>query len=130
MTVPIDPTGLGGTLAEVVAALGRAQAASDDQSEQEPTIGRGEAVDGRVRARAVPLGRIENLELDPSVLRLSGEKLAQGIESAGQGREVRLFIGTVKGGPGRTSPNGGARRPAPTCRDHPAFPRRAWQRTP
>lgn len=82
MTGPIDPTGLGGTLADVVAALGRARAPSGDQSEQEPTIGRGEAVDGRVRVRAVLPGRIENLELDPSLLRLSGEELARGIESA------------------------------------------------
>ncbi|MFI5897562.1 YbaB/EbfC family DNA-binding protein [Actinoplanes sp. NPDC051513] len=82
MTSPIDPTGLGGTLADVVAALGRAQAPSGDQSEQEPTIGRGEAADGRVRVRAVLPGRIENLELDPSVLRLSGEEFARAIESA------------------------------------------------
>jgi len=50
MTGPIDPSGLGGTLADVVAALGRAQASSGDQDEQEPPIGTGEAADGRVRA--------------------------------------------------------------------------------
>lgn len=82
MTGPIDPSGLGSTLADVVTALGRAQTPSGDQGEQEPPIGRGEAVDGRIRVRAVLPGRIEDLELDPSVLRLSGEKLARGIESA------------------------------------------------
>jgi DNA-binding protein YbaB len=82
MTGPIDPSGLGGTLADVVAALGRAQAPAGDQDEQEPPIGTGEAADGRVRVRAVPPGRIENLELEPSLLRLSGDELAREIESA------------------------------------------------
>lgn len=82
MTGPIDPSGLDGTLADVVAALGRAQAPSGDQDEQEPPIGTGEAAGGRVRVRAVLPGRIENLELEPSVLRLSGEELAREIESA------------------------------------------------
>ena len=82
MTGPIDPSGLGGTLADVVAALGRAQAPSGDQDEQEPPIGAGEAAGGRIRIRAVLPGRVENLELEPSVLRLSGEELAREIESA------------------------------------------------
>lgn len=82
MTGPIDPSGLGGTLADVVTALGRAQAHPGDQDEREPPIGTGEAADGRVRVRAVLPGRIENLELEPSALRLSGEELAREIESA------------------------------------------------
>ena len=82
MTGPIDPSGLGGTLADVVAALGRAKTPSADQDEQEPPIGTGEAADGRVRVRAALPGRIENLELEPAVLRLSGEELARVIESA------------------------------------------------
>jgi hypothetical protein len=82
MTGPIDPSALSGPLAEVVAALGRAQAPSGEQPEQEPPIGMGEAADGRVRVRATLPGRIENLELEPSVLRLSGEELAREIESA------------------------------------------------
>jgi hypothetical protein len=82
MTGPIDPSGLDGTLADVVAALGRAQAPSADQDAQGPPIGAGEAADGRVLVRAVLPGRIENLELEPSVLRLSGEQLARQIESA------------------------------------------------
>jgi DNA-binding protein YbaB len=82
MTGPIDPSGPGGTLADVVAALGRAQAPSEDQDEREPPIGTGEAADGRVRVRAALPGRVENLELEPSLLRLSSEELAQEIESA------------------------------------------------
>ena len=82
MTGPIDPSGLDGTLADVVAALGRAQAPSGNQDEQEPPIGTGEAADGRVRVRAALPGRIENLELEPSVLRLSAGELAREIESA------------------------------------------------
>ena len=82
MTGPIDPSGLGGTLADVVAALGRAQAPAGDRDEQESPMGTGEAADGRVRVRAVLPGRIENLELEPSLLRLSGEELAREIESA------------------------------------------------
>ena len=82
MTGPIDPSGLDGTLADVVAALGRARASSGDQDEQEPPIGTGEAADGRVRVRAVLPGRIENLELEPSVLRLRGAELAREIEAA------------------------------------------------
>ena len=79
MTNPIDPSGLGGTLAEVVAALAQAQAPSGDE---EPPIGTGEAADGRIRVRAVPPGRIEDLELESSVLRLSGAELAREIASA------------------------------------------------
>ena len=45
-------------------------------------MGTGEAADGRVRVRAVLPGRIENLELEPSVLRLRGEELAREIEAA------------------------------------------------
>jgi len=82
MTGPIDPSSLGGTLADVVAALGRAKTPSADQDEQEPPIGTGEAADGRVRVRAMLPGRIENLEVEPSMLRLSGEELAREIESA------------------------------------------------
>jgi DNA-binding protein YbaB len=82
MTGPIDPSGLGGALADVVAALGRVQAPSGDQDEPEPPIGTGEAADGRVRVRATLPGRIENLELEPSLLRLSGAELAREIESA------------------------------------------------
>ena len=79
MTGPIDPPGPGGTLSDVVAALGRARTSSGDQ---EQPIGTGEAADGRVRVRAVLPGRIENLELEPSVLRLSGEELAREIGTA------------------------------------------------
>jgi DNA-binding protein YbaB len=82
MTGSIDPSALGGTLAEVVAALGRAQTPSGDQDERVPPIGTGEAADGRVRVRAVLPGRIESLELEPSLLRLSVEELAREIESA------------------------------------------------
>jgi hypothetical protein len=82
MTGPIDSSGPGGPLADVVAAFGRVQASCGDQDEQEPPIGMGETADGRVRVRAVLPGRIENLELEPSLLRLSGEEVAREIESA------------------------------------------------
>ena len=82
MTSPIDPSGLSGTLADVVAALGRAQSPSGEQVKQRPPIGTGEAADGRVRVRASLPGRIEDLELDPSLQRLSGEDLAREIVSA------------------------------------------------
>lgn len=85
MSGPIDPPGLGGTLADVVAALGRAQAPSGHRNEQEPPIGTGEAADGRVRVRAAPPGRIADLELDPAMLRLGVEELAREIESAVNG---------------------------------------------
>ena len=90
MTGPIDPSGLSGPLADVVAALGRAQAPSGDRDEQEPPIGTGQAADGRVRVRAVLPGRVESLELDPSLLRLSGEELAREIESAVNAALVEL----------------------------------------
>jgi hypothetical protein len=71
MPDPIDPFDLGSsTPADVVAALGRARTSSGDQDEQEPPIGTGQALDGRVRVRAVLPGRIENLEPAPSLLRL------------------------------------------------------------
>ncbi len=76
MTGPIDPSGLGRTLADVVAALGRAQTPT------ESPVGTGEAAEGRIRVRAVLPGRIENLEVDPSLLRAGVEELAREIESA------------------------------------------------
>jgi hypothetical protein len=82
MTGPIDPSGLNRSLADVVAALGRARTPADEQDEPEPPIGTGEAADGRIRVRAALPGRIENLELEPSVLRLSAGELAREIESA------------------------------------------------
>lgn len=82
MTGPIDPSGLRGTLDDVVAALGRAQVPSGDQDGPEPPVGAGSAADGGVRVRAVLPGRIEDLQLDPSVIRLDGEELAREIESA------------------------------------------------
>lgn len=82
MTDPIDPSGPSGTLADVLAALARAQAPSNAQGEQEPPIGTGEAADGRVRVRAALPGRIEKLEVEPSLLRLNGEELAREIELA------------------------------------------------
>ena len=82
MTGPIDPSGLSGTLADVVAALGRSWMPSGDQDEQDPPVGTGEAADGRIRVRAVSPGRIESLELEPSSLRLSVAELTREIESA------------------------------------------------
>lgn len=82
MISPIDPSGMDGTLADVVAALGRAQTPAGDQVAKEPPIGTGESADGRVRVRAALPGRIENLELEPSLLRLSAGELAREIESA------------------------------------------------
>ncbi|GAB2571180.1 hypothetical protein Aab01nite_04950 [Paractinoplanes abujensis] len=79
MTGPIDPSGLGGALADVVAALGRARPPG---GEQESPAGIGEAADGRVRVRAVLPCRIEGLELEPSMLRIGGDALAREIESA------------------------------------------------
>lgn len=82
MATPMEPSGLSGTLADVLAALTRAQAPSGHPDVQDPPVGTGEAADGRVRARAALPGRIEKLELEPSLLRLSGRELAQEIELA------------------------------------------------
>ena len=82
MTGPIDPSGLSGTLAEVLSALGRSQAQPGNPEDQEPPTGTGEGADGRISVRAVMPGRVEGLRLDPQVMRLTREELAREIESA------------------------------------------------
>jgi DNA-binding protein YbaB len=79
MTNPIDSSGLSGMLAEALSAVARLQGGGDGQ---EPLAGTGEAADGLISARVVAPGRVEGLQLDPRVMRMSAEQLAEQIESA------------------------------------------------
>jgi hypothetical protein len=78
MTGPIDSSGLSGMLGDVLSALSASQPQPGDDSPS----GIGAGADGRIRVRAVMPGRIEGLELDAPVMRLTGEELAREIESA------------------------------------------------
>ena len=82
MTIPIDSSGVSGMLSEALSALGRLQAQSDDAVQPEPPAGTGEAADGLIGVRAVMPGRIEELRLDPRVLRMASADLAREIEAA------------------------------------------------
>ena len=79
MTNPIDSSGLGGMLAEALSAVARFQGGGDGQ---EPPSGTGEAADGLISVRVVAPGRVDGLQLDPRVMRMSSEQLAEQIESA------------------------------------------------
>ncbi|MET7968680.1 YbaB/EbfC family nucleoid-associated protein [Micromonospora sp. NPDC005305] len=83
MAQPVDPSGLDRVLSETMSALGRFTAGADGDGEAPPPPeGVGEAADGLVRATAGPPGRITALTLDPRVMRLPSESLAEEIGTA------------------------------------------------
>jgi hypothetical protein len=81
MAQPVDPSGLGRVLSETMSALGRFTAAADGEAPPPPE-GVGEAADGLVRVTAGAPGRISALTLDPRVMRLPSESLAEEIAAA------------------------------------------------
>ncbi|GGR64876.1 hypothetical protein GCM10010169_04990 [Micromonospora fulviviridis] len=84
MAQPVDPSGLGRVLSETMSALGRFTAGADGEAPP-PAEGTGEAADGLVRVTAGPPGRITALTLDPRVMRLPSESLAEEIAAAVNG---------------------------------------------
>jgi hypothetical protein len=85
MAGPIDSSGVSGMLAEALSALAGLRPQPGEPEDQELPTGTGGAADGGIRVRAVTPGRIEGLQLDPRVTRLSAEELAREIESAVNG---------------------------------------------
>jgi DNA-binding protein YbaB len=58
-------------------------AVNEDPGAEEPDLGgTGAAADGRVRARVTPSGRIEELEIDPPVLRAASAEVAGHVATA------------------------------------------------
>lgn len=72
MTSPVDPSGLGKLLSDTMAALQEFQ-----QGSGEPPTGAGTAADGMVVVRTAPPGRVTEIVLDPRVMRLSSQALAE-----------------------------------------------------
>lgn len=66
--------GIGDALSQALSALGRFQG---QQADAEPPAGAGEAADGMITVRAVPPGQIEDLRLDPRLMRMPSEALAE-----------------------------------------------------
>ncbi|MGC4893713.1 YbaB/EbfC family nucleoid-associated protein [Micromonospora sp. DT31] len=81
MADPADPSGFGRVLSETMSAL-RRQAAEGHDEQITPPEGVGEAADGMIRVTAGPPGRVTALTLDPRVMRMASEALAEEIEAA------------------------------------------------
>ncbi|ADL44146.1 MULTISPECIES: YbaB/EbfC family nucleoid-associated protein [Micromonospora] len=79
MADPADPSGFGRVLSETMAAL---QRQTDAGEQVAPPEGVGEAADGLIRVTAGPPGQVTGLTLDPRVMRMASEALAEEIEAA------------------------------------------------
>jgi DNA-binding protein YbaB len=80
MTNPIDPSGIDRMLTDALSALTTFQASQQDGAVAAEGIG--EAADGMITVRTGPPGRVTGLTLNPRVLRLGTEALAEEITSA------------------------------------------------
>ncbi|MEU1842325.1 YbaB/EbfC family nucleoid-associated protein [Micromonospora sediminicola] len=80
MAHPVDPSGLGRVLADTMSALARHTGTGED--EQATPEGHGAAADGLIRVTAGPPGRVTGLTLDPRLMRMPSETLAQEIGAA------------------------------------------------
>ncbi|MEU2986673.1 YbaB/EbfC family nucleoid-associated protein [Micromonospora aurantiaca] len=79
MADPADPSGFGRVLSETMAAL---QRQTDAGEQVAPPEGVGEAADGLIRVTVGPPGQVTGLTLDPRVMRMASEALAEEIEAA------------------------------------------------
>jgi DNA-binding protein YbaB len=77
VTSPVDPSGLGKLLSDTMAALEEFQEGSG-----EPPTGAGTAADGMVVVRTAPPGRVTEIALDPRVMRMSSQALAEELTAA------------------------------------------------
>jgi len=68
-------------LGETRRLLDSARSGQPSEADLEPVTGAGESADGRVRATATR-GRLERVELDPRVMRMSSEELAAHLVTA------------------------------------------------
>jgi hypothetical protein len=73
----VDASGLDALLARTMAAVERVGAVAGDGSE--PVEGEGTALDGQVSVRALPPGRLGAVLLDPRVMRLPSQDLAEAL---------------------------------------------------
>ncbi|MFG1846498.1 YbaB/EbfC family nucleoid-associated protein [Micromonospora carbonacea] len=79
MAEPVDPSGLGRALSETMSALDSITSTAEGSPRPE---GFGEGADGMVTVTVVPPGEVAELTLDPRVMRLPSETLAEEITSA------------------------------------------------
>ncbi|MCW3814477.1 YbaB/EbfC family nucleoid-associated protein [Micromonospora sp. DR5-3] len=80
MAHPVDPSGLDRVLSETMSALGQFTAGAETDAPLPE--GHGEAADGLVQVTVGPPGRITALTLNPRVMRLASESLAEEITQA------------------------------------------------
>lgn len=79
MTDSVDPSGLGRVLSKTMSALGRVTGLPEDGV---PAEGVGQAADGMIVVTVAPPGKITALTLDPRVMRMASETLAEQITVA------------------------------------------------
>ena len=80
MANPVDPSGLGRLLSETMSTLG--QFTGGPETDAPPPEGVGEAADGLVQVTVGPPGRVTALTLDPRVMRMASESLAEEVTQA------------------------------------------------
>jgi DNA-binding protein YbaB len=84
MSSPIEAAGIEQLLAQTQRTLAQAlgQGSDDGAEDAEPIQGLGMAADGLIRIVAVPGGQLQELELDPRVMRMTTVQLAEEIMAA------------------------------------------------
>lgn len=78
MSSPVDPSGLGKLLSDTMAALDQFREGSDT----DPPAGEGSAADGLIVVRTALPGRVTEISLDPRVMRLTSDRLAEELTEA------------------------------------------------
>jgi DNA-binding protein YbaB len=83
MSAPIDFGPMSRMLEQTMQALDTARGARVGGDENaEPVEGHGEAADGLIRVKALPGGKLAELELDPRVMRMDSTSLSEAIVTA------------------------------------------------
>jgi DNA-binding protein YbaB len=83
MSAPIDFGPMSRMLEQTMQALDTARGARvGDDENAEPVEGHGEAADGLIRVKALPGGKLAELELDPRVMRMDSTSLSEAIVEA------------------------------------------------
>jgi DNA-binding protein YbaB len=86
MSSPTDAAGIEQLLAQTQRTLAQALGQGGDNAEEaEPLQGYGEGAEGLIRIIAVPGGQLQDLEMDPRVLRMTTVQLAEEILAAANG---------------------------------------------
>jgi|RhiMetdeSRZDD1v2_1073273.scaffolds.fasta_scaffold1569776_2 DNA-binding protein YbaB len=83
MSAPIDFGPMSRMLEQTMQALDTARGVRVGGDENaEPVEGHGEAADGLIRVKALPGGKLAELELDPRVMRMDSTSLSEAIVTA------------------------------------------------